>query len=175
VGTRTPWALVLWTALVVGGVFSLVLILRADARERAREAALTANALGDIGRSLDRLAASQAALQVRVGGLATSLAATAAPTVTAAGAAPTEMALPSAPPAADQERPRSAETSAADTAALSVIAEAVHAGQWTDRDRDRLREVMSGADADTREGVMRQLSAAVNAGKVQMRATGLPF
>jgi hypothetical protein len=76
---------------------------------------------------------------------------------------------------ADEEHPRTAEAAAADESARAIIAEALQMGQWTERDRARLREAMASADAESRTEAMRQFSVAVNSGKLHLQVAGPPF
>jgi hypothetical protein len=163
------------TSLIIGAALSAVLVVRGlDARQRARESALTAKALADVSQSLDRVAGTQAALEVRVAGLAAAVGAGPAPAPARLPGLPPAPATPT-PAAPDDERPRSPEVSAASAAALAVVTEAVHAGQWTENDKGRIREALASSDLETRTEVVRQLSAAVNSGKVQMRVAASPF
>jgi predicted ATP-dependent protease len=163
--------------LAAGLCTALIVLLAFGYRERARDAALTAKALEDVSRSLDRVAGTQAALEVRVAGVAAAVAAAGQANARPAVTDPRRPGAPAsaAAPADRPEPPRTAEAATADAATLSVVSAALQAGQWTDSDRDRMRELMATADLEARTEAIRQLSAAVNSGKVQVRTRGLPF
>jgi hypothetical protein len=56
-----------------------------------------------------------------------------------------------------------------------LIGDAELAGKWTDADREKMRPVLAASDDEARLALMRELSVAVNEGRIKLALQGPPL